>query len=157
MTVLLLTALGTLLTALFTGYALVQHAAERPRPRWALSRSSHALPHGDTGRWWMYVTATNIGDGDALAASIVARDGSVDGVNVVGRSPVIASGKELVVAVDIAKRSPAFEDPYGNALDFPINDLAEIGDVRVTITWNHPPYRWLTRKRTYLVRRLEVR
>lgn len=120
---------------------------------WRLTRNPNAFP-SDSG-WWTYVTAQNVGDGTAYGARLVVKDGtSVENVQVRSRSGVLASGESLITSVRIDMQATVEENAYGSPLTRPLSSQ-EVGRVRVTVMWNHPPHRWRTRKRSWRVARMD--
>lgn len=150
-----LTAVGTLATAVFTGWPVAQRAMDRPRPRWKVVRAVEAESSND--EWgWIRVRFTDVGDGAAYDVET-----TVLGAEAVGLSRSLSAAARLDSgeAVDLAVKLPLPEglqhDQYGNWP--PYTPTAEIlAGIRVRITWNHPPHRWARRRRTYRLGRLEA-
>jgi hypothetical protein len=151
---LILTALGTLLTAVFTGYPIVQRAIDRPRPRWRAVRSAQASHVWGSDRWFVVVTVTNVGDGAAYQPSL-SSDRSIVLTSDVRAASKREPAEALQIGVEIDHTGPAQRTDYGGELDLPASDEM-IGDVSILLTWQQPPHRWWTRRKRVPVRKLPI-
>lgn len=155
-TLLVLTAVGTLATAIFTGYPIVQRMMDRPRPRWRFTRSELANRDFADTRACLFVTATNIGDGPAFNVLLSEWDTTcVGGMSGRRGSSSLGTGESVSIAVHMPIEPDWEADRYGNTLDMPAR-VEDIGDAGVMLTWNQPPHRWVKRRKRKRARRLEA-
>lgn len=153
-TLLVLTAVGALATAVFTAWPIAQRAIDRPRPRWKVERATEAQAmHKADG--WLRVRLTNVGDGVAFDVILSVIGGErVELTNDRAAAPRLDSGESAEIAVRLPRPAGLEQDGYGNWPSFaPTNDMFD--GVRVRVTWHHPPYRSLRRSRSYRVGRIE--
>ncbi|WP_454114239.1 hypothetical protein [Microbacterium maritypicum] len=155
-TLLLLSAVGALLTAVFTGYPIIRHEMERPRPRWRFSRAPLAEKDYEDPRACVLVTATNVGDGTAYGVKIGGwKTTTVNSANDRSSTHSLGTGESVKVFVHIPVEPDWKRDPYGGSMGFTPTDQ-QLGDAGVTLSWNHPPHRWWERRKRRRVRAIDL-
>lgn len=127
------------LTALFTGIAVIQHVIERPKPRIKLLASGKRV--FEKNQLIVDIRAINVGDGDAFNAmlSTTAGDNENRETNFAAR---LSNDNRLEWCATIVVMTP---EPYfdeesglmvGEEWNKPIPDTNDFA----TVTWNQPPY-----------------
>lgn len=146
--------LATVLTALFTGWAVVQHIVDRKRAMFRVvindvrSREDGFATYG--------VLLVNVGDGDALDVSFRAPDKE----RFEERKARLANGECMEVWVKVP--NPAIVSGVWNAEDGYIGLFSEAAKVPedcnevLEVIWHQPPYRALARRKRYRLRDLEL-
>lgn len=146
------------LTALFTGVAIFQRIEDRPRPKFKIFVNS--VGTWTKGNATYEVVVINVGDGVALNAQLVSSPvaGIKDFNGGASFSPQLKSGESLSLLVKIPNPNAEVPevDPDTGEYKYP-EPVAVPADCAetVTVTWNHPPYRFLKRKNEKLLRSLE--
>lgn len=147
----IIAGITTAATALFTGYAILQRAMEWPRPRWSAHRNTRAFG-GPDGAWYTDVTVQNVGDGAAFDVRLEVVGGrELQPTLGRRRAASVPTGESLTIQPIVAIDAPLSIDPHGIPLDLELR-TADVGDVRVRVTWSHPPHRWRTRQKSWSVR-----
>lgn len=132
-----------ILTALFTGIAVVQHVIERPKPRielrvkWKRIDAENSLACS--------VVAINVGNGSAYNARITATSGESESRDFTRR---LTNDNEIEWFAEVPVVAPAPHvdletSTYKNEWRKPIPDK----NVFVFVTWNQPPYSSVTRRK----------
>jgi len=143
--IVILTALGTLLTALFTGYFILQTWLHSPRPMWGKPAfDSGATPDSDRDAVLVSLRMTNFGTGPAFKVRIASGETAAI-------FPRVESGAEIWL--QFTQPIPglhAYEDAHGNMLEY--TGPIDWGERRLTLIWTQPPHLWLTKRKAWRLR-----
>lgn len=141
------------LTALFTGIAIIQRVIERPRPNFSVFiNSTDVVNNGEIA---CLVVAVNDGDGSALNCSIKAPNSSAYAVNSQdsSQSAYLMPGNRLSLSVAVDYENARVKETVDGVewrYDGPIPD----NGIRVKIIWHQAPYRHLAHSKTYNLSKL---
>ncbi|MEE8738318.1 MAG: hypothetical protein SOI66_05345 [Bifidobacterium sp.] len=140
-----------ILTALFTGIAVVQHVIERPKPRielrvkWKRIDAENSLVCS--------VMAINVGNGSAYNARITATSGESESRDFTRR---LTNDNEIEWFAEVPVVAPAPHadletGAYKDEWRKPIPDK----NVFVFVTWNQPPYFFWTHRKKIRLNEIE--
>ncbi|MCX8647097.1 hypothetical protein J3U01_01500 [Bifidobacterium sp. B4107] len=144
------------LTALFTGIAIVQRVIERPRPSFSVFVNSMDIVKD--GEISCFVAAVNDGNGQALDCSIEAPHSSATNRNHQNSSQnaYLQPGEYLSLSVTVHdKEGKIKESEWGSGwpYDGPIPD----NDICVKVLWHQAPYRRIAHCRKYRLSKLPIK
>lgn len=139
-----------ILTAAFTGVAIIQRIIERRRPRIKLLIVDKTV--SEKNRINCLIAAINIGDGDAFNARLTASAGDNESLPTNFAARLSNDNRlEFWAVIPARVTKPHMDEEtgvmVGDLWDKPIPDTNDFA----TVTWNQPPYLfWTHRKKIRL-------
>jgi hypothetical protein len=139
---------ATLLTALFTGWAVWQRWRYTPRPHWTRPLVARVVSSVENGHVLIEFKVMNVGDGDALNVEWSVRGAEVHSSR---RNPRVSNGETHSVVLNLPTNATISTDVYGSPLPWVDGQKFETEGLELTVVWSQHPSSFRRKRRFRLV------